>query len=310
MWWSKSNFKTAGKHALVVGGSQGLGADIAFRLFESGCSVTLVARTTAKLEKQVDHIVKNANRSLEHGLKPICDYLTCDAANYDETAQLWKVLVDEKNVDPDFIFCCAGSSVPKLFGDLLGKELVQGMNVNYFSTINVVHCGHKATIDKRKPRHIVLFLSTVASFPFIGYSQYAPTKAAILTFSMILRQELRHLDYRVSCVFPGSFASEGYEEEEKTKPKITKEIEGASPAIPSMKCCDFVLDRLAEGYDAIYTDTIGWLLGCMCLSVQPRCWSFFQVIVAFFLLAFSPLLMLFVNNDVKKFWKQKNAASA
>lgn len=310
MWWSKSNLKTAGKHALVVGGSQGIGADIAFRLFESGCSVTLVARTAAKLEKQVDHIVKNANRSLEHGLKPKCDYLVCDAANYDDTAQLWKVLVDEKNVDPDYIFCCAGSSVPKLFGDLLGKELAQGMNVNYFSAINVVHCGHKATIDKRKPRHIVLFLSTVASFPFIGYSQYAPTKAAILTFSMILRQELRHLDYRVSCVFPGSFASEGYEEEEKTKPKITKEIEGASPAIPSMECCDFVLDRLAKGYDAIYTDTIGWLLGCMCLSVQPRCWSFFQVIVAFFLLAFSPLLMVFINNDVKKFWKQKNATSA
>lgn len=311
MWWSKSHFKPAGKYALVVGGSQGIGADIAFRLYEQGCSVLLVARTRAKLEKQVDHIVKNADRSLDHGLKPTCEFLTCDAADYDETADLWKVLVQEKEVDPDFIFCCAGSSVPKLFADLLGKELKQGMDVNYFSALNVVHCGHKATLNKeRKPRQIVLFSSTVASFPFIGYGQYAPTKAAILTLSMVLRQELSNFNYRVTCVFPGSFASEGYEEEEKTKPKITKQIEGASPAIPSMECCDLVLDRLAKGYDAIYTDAIGWLLGCMVLSVQPRCWSFFQVLVALVLLAIVPLLMWFINLDVKKFWKEKEQAEA
>ncbi|KAF3989619.1 hypothetical protein FT663_02712 [Candidozyma haemuli var. vulneris] len=303
MWWSKSHFKPAGKLALIIGASQGLGADIAFRLYEQGCSVILVARTEAKLEKQVERIVNNGDKSSEHGLAPTCEYLACDAANYDATAELWKVLVQEKNVDPDYIFCCAGSSVPKLFEDLTGRDIALGMDVNYFSAVNVIHCGIKATAGKKKPRHIILFSSTVASYPFIGYIQYGPTKAAISTFSMILRQELRHKDYRVSCVFPGSFSSEGYEEEERTKPKITKQIEGASPAIPSMDCCDFILDKLAKGYDAIYTDMIGWLLGCMVLCVQPRCWSVLQVIVALFLSAFAPLINWFVNQDVKKFFQ-------
>lgn len=308
MWWSKSHFKPAGKFALVVGGSQGIGADIAFRLYEKGCSVLLVARTKAKLEKQAENIIKNADKSSDHGLKPTCNYLACDVSDYEATAELWRTIIEDKGVDPDFIFCCAGSSVPKLFSDLSGQELAQGMKVNYFSAVNVVHCGHKATINKeKKHRHIVLFSSTVASYPFIGYGQYAPTKAAILSLLIILRQELAHYGYRVSCVFPGSFASEGYEEEEKTKPKITKEIEGASPAIPSIECCDYVLDQLAKGYDAVYTDFIGWLLGCMALSVQPRTWSFFQVIVAFFLLAFAPLLNFFINRDVKKFFKERDA---
>lgn len=310
MWWSKSHFQPGGKCALIVGASQGLGADIAFRLYEKGCSVILVARTGAKLEKQVSHILKNASRAQHNNYKPTCEYVTCDASNYDDTRALWKVLIEEKGVDPDFLFCCAGSSTPKLFADLSGKEIADGMNVNYFTAVNTIHCGHRATRDIKKPRHIVLFSSTVASYPFIGYSQYAPTKAAILSLLMILRQELKHYGYRVTCVFPGSFASVGYEEENRTKPEITKQIEGPSAAIPSLQCCDMVLDQLAKGYDAVYTDFVGWVLGCMVLCVQPRNWSFFQVIVAFFLLAFAPLLNWFVNGDVKKYFEKKEKEEA
>lgn len=321
MWWSKSHFQPAGKTALIVGASQGVGADIALRLYEQDCTVILVARTESKLEQQVAQIVQRAGEKTNSHGKSSIEYYVCDAADYDQCNAMWNSLVVSRDIDPDFVFCCAGSSIPKLFGDLTGKELTTGVNVNYSTAVNIVHAGHKATLAKHaklrpeqfKKRHLVFFSSTVASYPFIGYAQYAPSKAAISSLSIILRQELGPFNYRVSCVYPGNFESEGYAEEQLTKPEITKTIEGSSKAIPSLECCDMVLDKLSKGYDAIYTDFIGWVLASLVLGVNPRCWGFFQVVISFLFLIIAPIANYVVYLDVKKFyagWKnEKNEDS-
>lgn len=312
MWWSKSHFKPAGKCALIVGASQGIGADIALRLYEQQCSVILVARTESKLKEQVNRIIQIAGEKTNSEGEPSIEYMVCDASDYGSCAEMWSTLMNTRNIDPDFVFCTAGSSIPKLFGDLTGAELATGMSVNYLTAVNSVHAGHKAALVKNtgkepeefKKRHVVLFSSTVASYPFIGYAQYAPSKAAILSLSIILRQELGPYNYRVSCVFPGNFESEGFAEEQLTKPEITKKIEGPSAAIPSLECCDMVLDKLSKGYDAVYTDFIGWVLASSVLGVNPRCWSFFQVIVSFIFLIIAPILNYFVYLDVLKSFKK------
>ena len=83
-------------------------------------------------------------------------------------------------------------------------------------------------------------------------------KSAIESLSIILRQELSPYNYRVTCVFPGNFQSEGFEEEQKTKPDITKKIEGPSNPIPGDECARLIIDQLDKGYDSITTDFIGW----------------------------------------------------
>lgn len=318
MWWSKSHFQPATKSALIVGASQGVGADIALRLYEQECTVILVARTESKLKQQVARIVQRAGEKTNSRGEPSIEYYVCDAADYDQCWEMWNKLMI-RDIDPDFIFCCAGSSIPKLFGDLTGKELANGININYNTAVNTIHAGHKTMLakhDKLRPeqfklRHLVLFSSTVASYPFIGYAQYAPSKAAISSLSIILRQELGPFNYRVSCVFPGNFESEGYAEEQLTKPEITKTIEGASKPIPSLECCDMVLDRLSKGYDSIYTDFIGWVLASLVLGVNPRCWGLFQVVISLLFLIIAPIANYVVYLDVKKFfagWKNGNSA--
>ncbi|KAM9904629.1 hypothetical protein OXX79_002647 [Metschnikowia pulcherrima] len=312
MWFSRSHFQPAGKTALIVGASQGVGADLALRLYEQNCSVVLVARTESKLQAQVARIQGNLENQTRRSdsVNATASYEVCDVANYSACEQMWQCLLQKGN-DPDFIFCCAGSSIPKLFGDLSGAELSSGINTNYLTAANTVHAGHKAILEKNgqitpaeyKPRHIVLFSSTVASFPFIGYAQYAPCKAALSSLSIILRQELVSYNYRVSCVYPGNFESEGYTEEQKTKPEITKKIEGASVAIPSLQCCDIVLDRLAKGYDSIYTDFIGWVLASSVLGVTPRCWGLFQIIVSLVFSIVAPIANLFIYVDIKASFK-------
>lgn len=307
MWWSKKHFQPEGKTALVIGGSLGIGADISLRSYEQGASVIIVARTESKLKAQVERIIKIAGEDENK----TADFISCDVSNYEQCESLWHSLIAERHIDPEFIFCCAGASTPKLFGDLTGKDLANGMTLNYSTAINVVHSGFKAVVKQnlQKKRHIILFSSVTASYPFIGYGQYAPAKAALLSLSIILRQELAPYQYRISCVYAGSFISEGYREEEKTKPAITKKIEGPSPAIPSIDCCDIVLDQLAKGYDSVFTDFIGWFLACSLLGTHPRCWGFFQIIVSFIFLVIAPIVNFFTYKDIKAFFEE-NARKA
>ncbi|KAI5967409.1 TSC10 [Candida margitis] len=310
MWFSKSNFPVDGKTALVVGASQGVGADIAKKLYQQNCSVILVARTQSKLDKQVEYILGLPKTHVNHTAKIAC--YSCDASSYEDFVNLWKQITAH-GYDPTIIFCCAGSSVPKLFSDLTSQDLDAGININYRTALNVVHSGfkHLLAINESTPpqnwplRHIVIFSSVVSFFPFVGYSQYAPMKAALESLSVILRQELKPYNYRVSCVFPGNFQSEGFDEEQKTKPELTKIIEGPSVPIPSDECADMVFDQLAKGYDTITTDFIGWVLGCSSLGILPRQWGGFQVIVSFFLSVFGPVINWGIGREIKKHFDEK-----
>lgn len=322
MWFSKNNFNPEYKTAVVFGASQGLGADIALRLYQRKCGVVLVARTEDKLKEQVARIrgqttsvsqptsAEFSSESTPTPLDPLLEYSVCDIADYDSCVKLWDHLLNTLEVDPDFVFCCAGNSVPKLFGDLTGKELASGVNTNYLTAANAVHSGFKAVLQKNageliktfKLRHVILFSSVTAPFPFIGYSQYAPMKAAVSALSLVLRQELMSYNYRVSCVYAGNFASEGFYEEEKTKPEITKVIEGPSDAMSPLDCCDMIFDKLAKGYDSIYTDFIGWVLGLSVLGTQPRNWGFFQVLMLLLFLIAEPIaFIIFVVLPIRKY---------
>ncbi|RLV89564.1 3-ketodihydrosphingosine reductase TSC10 [Spathaspora sp. JA1] len=300
MWFSKSNFPTEGKTAIIIGASQGIGAELALKLYQHNCSVILVARTESKLIHQVDRITTTIGEKSD--VK--CLYYPCDVSNYDNCESLWKKVVED-GFDPDIIFTCAGSSIPKLFNDLTKQDIESGITTNYNTAINTIHTGFKQLLanGQVKPRHIILFSSVVSFYPFIGYSQYAPMKSAIESLSIVLRQELLPYNYRISCVFPGNFQSEGYEQEQKTKPEITKRIEGSSTAIPGDECAELIIDQLSKGYDTVTTDFIGWLLGCSVLGVLPRQWGFFQIIVGFLFSIFSPIASWFVNRDIESFFK-------
>ncbi|KAI5957126.1 TSC10 [Candida jiufengensis] len=311
MWFSKSNFPVDGKCALIIGGSQGVGVDLAKKLYKNNCSIILVARNKLNLEKQVDSISNLVDQnSTKHNAK--ITYIPCDVSEYDNCLTLWKEITT-RGYDPNIIFCCAGSSIPKLFQDLTPKDLSSGIDINYKTALNVIHAGFKHTQELNKTklpkewtkRHIILFSSVVSFFPFIGYGQYGPMKSAIQSLSLILRQELKPYNYRVSCVFPGNFQSEGFEEEQKTKPEITRKIEGPSNPISGEECANMIVDQLSKGYDTITTDFIGWFLGCSVLGMLPRQWSFFQVIMSFIISIIAPILNWSIENDISKSFEKK-----
>lgn len=94
---------------------------------------------------------------------------------------------------------------------------------------------------------IVFVSSTLGLMSFVGYSSYAPGKHALkgkdmthtflnpfsflLGLAETLRSELLLYGISVHCFFPCTIYTPGYEEENKTKPKITLKIEEADSGL-------------------------------------------------------------------------------
>lgn len=145
------------------------------------------------------------------------------------------------------------------------------MNVNYWSCADIAHAvlGEWLTptaTNSGKPRHLIFTSSVIAFYSMAGYAMYSPPKAAIRALSDALAQEVKLYtpDIKIHTIFPGTIVTAGYEEEEKTKPEITKILEKDDPK----QSPEAVAARSVEGLEAgEYFVTVNWLgslmRGCM-----------------------------------------------
>ena len=66
LWKPSPRLKTlGGNHVLITGGSSGIGLAIAKEALSQGAFVTLIARSSAKLEKAIDKLVDNKTISAD-----------------------------------------------------------------------------------------------------------------------------------------------------------------------------------------------------------------------------------------------------
>ena len=73
--------------------------------------------------------------------------------------------------------------------------------------------------------------STLGFMSFIGWASYSPAKHALRGLADTLQSELMLYGIDVHIFFPPTMFTPGYEEENKTKPKVTLEIEGADDGL-------------------------------------------------------------------------------
>ncbi|QPG76303.1 hypothetical protein FOA43_003689 [Brettanomyces nanus] len=293
-----NQFDVDGKVGIISGSSQGLGLAMAKQLYSKGASVILISRSTAKLQKAKKSILGS---SVKVHKDQFVQYLAADLIDYNSASQILPLLDELKVEKPDFLICCAGAAHPQYFLNMTGKDLDFGIDTNYKTCVNLVQLVARRMVDESTSigegglisdmktsmgfksstiRHIVLISSEVAFFSFIGYAEYAPAKAAIKAFGDAIRQELAPYNVMIHVVFPGNFASEGYVEENRTKPAACKELEGPSSAISSDRCSQRIVKGLERGQVYIFTDFMGWLLNSFSLGIGPRNWGIFQVFFA------------------------------
>lgn len=129
--------------------------------------------------------------------------------------------------------------------------------MDYMTALSTSHAAAKAMAAAGNKGKIVLVSSTLGLMGLVGYCAYSPMKFAIRGLAESLRSELLLYGISVHCYFPGTILSPGYEVENRTKPDLTKKLEGPpEDGLTPEQCARGLLKGLQRGHFFITTDIL------------------------------------------------------
>jgi len=231
-------------HALISGGSSGIGLALAKILINEGWNVTILARDKARLEEAAVNL--NASRKAQSQRiiatsADVADPIALNRAVEDAVAQLGA---------PDLLVASAGIVIPETFANLAPDAFRQTMEVNYFGTVDLVRACLPSMRANRKGQ-IVLVSSGAGLIGLYGYSAYAPSKFAVRGFGEALRSELKPEGISVSVVFPPDTDTPQLREEIRVRPAITSKIAGGAKVKSADDIARAILGGVRQGRFAI-----------------------------------------------------------
>ncbi|MET0895344.1 MAG: SDR family oxidoreductase [Acidimicrobiia bacterium] len=207
-----------GAHAVITGGSSGIGLATAEALAARGARVSLLARDQVRL---------TAAEATVRATAPGADVgsASCDVRD----AALVRAALDAVTAARgpcDVLITSAGSARPGYFTELDDDVFREQMELDYFGTLHAVRAVVPSMIERGRG-HVVTVASTAALVGVFGYSAYAPAKYAVRGLTETLRAELAPHGIVVACAYPPDTDTPGLAEENRTKPPETVEISAA-----------------------------------------------------------------------------------
>jgi NAD(P)-dependent dehydrogenase (short-subunit alcohol dehydrogenase family) len=179
------------RHALVTGGSKGIGRAVALALAKRGWRVTALARDERALADTLSELPGEGH-----------EMLVADVAD----EQAWKHAASRLQ-DVGGLVCAAGMLEPVgPIGSYDTAEFGRTLAVNVLGTLLAID----ACIDglRRTRGAIVTFSGGGATKPLPRFDAYAASKAAVARLSENIALELEHDGVRVNCVAPGFVATD------------------------------------------------------------------------------------------------------
>lgn len=168
---------------------------------------------------------------------------------------------------PDIVWCVAGTATPELFLDMDMKSMRKQMDINFFGTAEMSQAILKAWLApdapvEKQPKHLIMTASVIVFFPVVGYSPYAPSKAAMRCLADTLSHEVQLYpqNVKVHLVIPGTILSPGFERENVTKPDVTKLIEETDPRQTPDEVAQRAIAGLERGDFMIVVNWLGSLM--------------------------------------------------
>lgn len=205
------------QHAIITGGSSGIGKAIALQLSEQGADVSIISRSQTRLQLAKVEI-EQARRSAQQKVVTVVGDIS-DRAQAEQAIQT----AIEQLGPPQLLITSAGIACPGHFQALPIDVFEQVMSVNYFGTLYCIRAVLPIMANQRSG-HLCLISSGTGLVGLYGYSAYGPSKFAVRGLAESLRAELKPLGIGVSVVYPPDTQTPQLIEENKTKPAATKEI--------------------------------------------------------------------------------------
>ena len=210
------------QHAVITGGSSGIGLCVAIALADRGCRhITLLARKKAQLNEAKRMVEEAAAKSAKSTVT--VRVVSVDVTDFSSLQKEVKELCgNSKPGPPTLLFNCAGYAIPKAFEDLTTNDFRAQVECNYLGSVHVV----KAFVPYMShPQHtggnIILTSSMSGQAGTFGYSAYSPTKFALRGFAECMSMELaaKECNVNISLAYPPDTKTPGYEIENEMKPE-------------------------------------------------------------------------------------------
>ena len=235
------------QHAVITGGSSGIGLSIAIELARRNCQhITLIARNVDQLTEAKRLVEAEAaattTTTANHYSTSTVRILSVDVTNFaalekevaklcggeedgnDPTDNTISSVVRVGVGPPTLLINCAGYALPLAFEDLSVQHFRAQVDLNYLGSVHVVKAFLPYMIDN--PSHIggniILTSSMSGQAGTFGYSSYSPTKFALRGFAECLSMELAAKlsnNVNISLAYPPDTKTPGYEVENKSKPE-------------------------------------------------------------------------------------------
>jgi 3-dehydrosphinganine reductase len=230
---------SARRHALITGGSSGIGFAAARRLVGDGWRVSLLARDMGRLRAAADELraLPGAADAVEVFSADVADAGACSDAIAEAIAAYGA---------PQLVLACAGVARPGYFESIPLADFERAMAVNYFGALHTV----RAALPSMKARgagHIAFISSGAGLIGVFGYSAYAPSKFAVRGLAEVLRAELAPCGIGVSVVYPPDTETPQLEEENRTKPAETRAITAGGGVLSADAVARAIVEGVARG---------------------------------------------------------------
>jgi uncharacterized oxidoreductase len=181
--------ETKGNTVLITGGSTGIGFGFAKRLVELGNTVIICGRRKEKLEEAENAI-------------PEIHTVRCDISNELDRRQLFSQVTREY---PDLNILINNAGIQRRVDFTKGTQDLgdadQEIEINFKAQIHVTGMFLPVLLEKRNGA-IVNVTSGLGLIPLSIFPVYSATKAAMHSFTISLRHQLRHSNLKVFEVIP------------------------------------------------------------------------------------------------------------
>ncbi len=214
-------FPLSGAHAIITGGSSGIGLATARILAERGASVSLLARGAERLAAAA----KTLPGTVHTRAVDVADQAALGTAIDELTAAAGQC---------DVLVSCAGLARPGRFLELPDDVFRQMIEVDYFGTLYALRAVAPGMVERGRGS-LVAVSSAAGLLGVYGYSAYGPAKFAVRGLMESLRAELEPHGLHVGVVYPPDVDTPQLVEENEWKPAETRAISGTIKPLSAEK---------------------------------------------------------------------------
>ena len=260
------------KHAIITGGSSGIGKATAKLLAQQGANISLIARDRSKLEvarQEIKKVIINSEQQILIFVSDVSIQPEIDAAIENAIALLGT---------PDVLITSAGIAHPGYFAEIPITVFERTMAVNYFGSLYAVKAV-LPTMEEAKQGNIVLISSGAGIVGIYGYTAYCPSKFALRGLAESLRGELKPKGIRVTIVYPPDTNTPQLTAENKIKPPETIKITATAKAWEAAAVAKEIVQGVKKGRLAIDPGTELTVLNRLHSAISPLLNLYFDRIV-------------------------------